>query len=174
MTRIVIAALSLAAWPAGAEVFIDVGAAASRVDSRFAGAANTVDSSSSGLHVGVGARRSLSGDGDLSVRVELDSIDSDLLIAVRALDYRYNLSDRLAVNAFLGAARLDRATPAYGYYAGGGVQLKEIFPRWDLSIDLRFGEKVARDNLLPSDPQGPSPDNFHDISSISVYFSFGF
>jgi hypothetical protein len=94
-----------------------------------------------------------------------------LFLAVRALDYRRHLSERIAVSAFLGAARLDLATPAYGYYAGGGVQLKELLPSWDLSIDVRLGDEVARDNLLPSDPQGGSPDNFYDITGVSVYFS---
>ena len=93
-------------------------------------------------------RRELRGGGNIGVRLELDDVDSNLLIAVRALDYRYSISDRLAVGAFLGAARLDLATPAHGYYLGGGVQLKELVRGWDLSIDLRLGDKLARDNLL--------------------------
>jgi hypothetical protein len=34
------------------------------------------------------------------------------------------------------------------------MRLRGILPRWDLGIDLRLGDKIARDNLLPSDPQG--------------------
>ena len=90
---------------------------------------------------------------------------------VRALDYRFHASERLAVGAFFGAARLDLATPAYGYYLGGGVHFKELIARWDLGLELRFGDKVARDNVLPSDPQGGRPDNFYDLSGISVYLS---
>jgi hypothetical protein len=112
--------------------------------------------------------------GDIGVRLELDVLDSDLLLAVRALDYRYNLSDRFAIGAFIGAARLDLATPAYGYYLGGGVQFKEIMPRWDLSLDLRFADKIARDNILPSDPQGGRPDNFYDVSGIGLYLGYRF
>jgi hypothetical protein len=41
----------------------------------------------------------------------------------------------------------------------------------DLGIDLRYGDKLARDNLLPTDPQGGTPDNFYDVSGIAVYFS---
>jgi hypothetical protein len=103
--------------------------------------------------------------------VELDDIDGDLLLAVRALDYRRHLTDRFAVTAFLGAARLDLATPAYGYYLGTGVQLKELWPSWSLSVDLRYGDKIARDNVLPSDPQGGKNDNFYDLSGVSVYLS---
>jgi hypothetical protein len=35
----------------------------------------------------------LKGGGNIGVRVELDDIDSNLLLAVRALDYRYSLSN---------------------------------------------------------------------------------
>ena len=58
------------------------------------------------------------------------------------------------MTAFFGAARLDLATPAYGYYLGTGVQVKELWPSWSLAIDLRYGDKIARDNVLPTDPQG--------------------
>ena len=119
----------------------------------------------------MGARRRLAGGGDIGVRLEIDDIDSNTLLAVRALDYRFNHSERLAFSVFLGAARLALATPAYGYYFGGGVQLKEIVRGWDLGIDGRIGDKVARDNLLPTDPQGGSPDNFYDLSGISIYLS---
>ncbi len=78
------------------------------------------------------------------------------------------------MTAFAGAARLDLDTPAYGYYLGGGVQIKELWPRWSLGLDLRFGDKLARDNLLPSDPQGGRPDNFYDLSGLTIYLSRGF
>ena len=172
--RAVLLAASLIALPVSAEVFFDVGAHSTRVDSKIANRDDTLNRTEAGLHLGVGARRSLNERSDLSVRLELDNLGSDLLLAVRAFDYRRHLSERLAVNAFAGAARLDLATPAFGYYLGAGVQFKELIEKWDLSIDLRIGDKVARDNLLPSDPQGGSPDNFHDITGISVYLSYRF
>jgi hypothetical protein len=164
----------LAAGPANAEIFFDVGANASRIEAKIANIDDTVDTSSGGLHVGIGARRKIGTSGDIGVRLELDSVDSDLFLAVRALDYRRHVSERLAVGFFLGAARLDLATPAYGYYLGAGVTFKEVLPRWDLGLDLRFGDEVARDNLLPTDPQGGSPDNFHDVTSLGLYLSYRF
>jgi hypothetical protein len=98
-------------------------------------------------------------------------VDSELLLALRLVDYRFNVSDRLGFDAFFGAARLSLGTPAYGYYLGGGVQLKQLVAKWDLGIDLRYGDKIARDNVLPSDPQGGSQDNFYDLTGISVYLS---
>jgi hypothetical protein len=157
-----------------AEVFVDVGINASHVEADIANQAGTTTSSSSGLHAGVGVRRALSGGGDIGARLELDDIDSNLLLAVRALDYRFHPSERLAVGAFFGAARLDLATPAYGYYLGGGVHFKQLLRGWDLGLELRYGDKIARDNVLPSDPQGDRPDNFYDLTGITVYFSRGF
>lgn len=172
-TALLVATLA-AAMPASAELFVDVGATGSRVDSIIANRVGKVSRDEAGLHLGFGARRSIGERSDLSVRVELDSVGSDWLLAVRALDYRFHLSDRFAVSGFLGAARLDLATPAYGYYLGLGGQWKDVTPGWDLSLDLHVSDKVARDNLLPSDPQGGSPDNFYDVYGLSVYLSYRF
>lgn len=172
MTRTLIYAVFFGtlATAAQAEVFVDIGVNAMQVDSRFAGRPDTVDRSDSGLHVGVGVRRPLA-RGDIGARLEIDDLGSDLFLAVRAFDYRRHLSERFAINAFLGAGRLDLATPAYGFYVGVGVQRRELVRDWDLGIDIRWAERVARDNLLPSDPTGPSPDNFHDVAGITLYLS---
>jgi hypothetical protein len=164
-------ALALHTGAAVAEPFVDLGLNSSRVEARIANQDAVGVTNTTGLHFGVGVRRELPKGGNIGVRLELDDIDSNVLLAIRALDYRYNLSQRLGLNAFAGAARLNLATPAYGYYFGGGVQLKDLRPKWDLSIDLRYGDKIARDNLLPTDPQGGSPDNFYDLTGISIYLS---
>jgi len=172
--RTALLAASLIATPASGEVFLDVGASSSRIESKIANQIGTVDRTETSVHLGLGARRSVGERSDLSVRVEIDKLGSDLLLAFRALDYRYHISNRFVLTAFLGAARLDLATPAYGYYLGGGGQWKNVISGWDLNLDLRLGDKVARDNLLPTDPQGGSPDNFHDIYGVSVSMSYRF
>jgi hypothetical protein len=159
----------IAAADARAEVFLDLGVHGTHVEADVA-TFTRVTTSESGLHLGAGLRRELA-RGSIGARVELDDVDGDVLLAVRALDYRRHLTERLAVTAFLGAARLDLATPAYGYYLGAGVQLKELWPSWTVSVDLRYGDKIARDNILPTDPQGGKPDNFYDLSGIAVYLS---
>lgn len=168
------AALALNARTALAEPFVDLGLNSSRVGAKIANQQARITTSTMGLHLGVGMRRDLPKGGNIGVRLELDDVDSNMLLAIRALDYRFNLSQRLGINAFAGAARLDLATPAYGYYFGGGVQFKDLRPKWDLSIDVRYGDKIARDNLLPTDPQGGSPDNFYDLTGVSVYLSWRF
>ena len=129
-------------------------------------------SSGSGAHVGVGVRRAVSDRTDVGMRLELDRIDDAYLLAVRAIDYRYRLWGQLAISAFLGAARYDLATPAYGYYVGGGITWREVLPRFDIGIDARYADKVARDKLLPTDPVwAQRNDIFYDVKSLALYLS---
>jgi hypothetical protein len=166
-----VGALAFVAANAHGEPFVDFGLNATHVRSRLANQPDWSTSTSGGLHFGIGVRRTLSGGNDIGFRVEVDDVDSEMLLAVRALDYRFNRSDRLAIGVFLGAARLDLATPAYGYYLGCGLQFKDVLAGWDLGLDLRRGDKIARDNVLPSDPQGGSPDNFYDLTGLGLYLS---
>src|SRR5512134_1934639 len=132
-----LAACTLAAFSAttaAAETFVDLGLHATRIEADIATFPDKATSTQSGLHVGAGLRRELS-KGSIGARAELDDVDGDLLFSVRALDYRRHLSERFALTAFAGAARLDLATPAYGYYLGGGVQFKELMPSWTLAVD---------------------------------------
>jgi hypothetical protein len=172
LARITIAAAALTVplTQAGAETFVDFGLASTRVEADIATLTTKLTDTHGGWHLGAGVRRELS-KGSIGARLELDDVDGDLLLSVRAFDYRRHLSERLAVTAFVGAARLDLATPAYGYYLGGGLQLKEILRSCDLGIDVRLGDKIARDNLLPSDPQGGRPDNFYDLTGVSIYLT---
>lgn len=170
------AAAALVPRSAAADVFVDFGITASHVEAKIADPAGAVKSTSTdaGLHLGLGARKSINEKSDIGVRLELDSIESETLLALRAFDYRRHRSDRLAFNYFIGAARYSLATPAYGYYLGFGVQLKDFVSGLDLGLDLRYGDKIARDNLLPSDPEGGSPDNFYDITGVTLYLSHRF
>jgi hypothetical protein len=163
------AAVILSAADARADVFLDFGVQGMHVEADVA-TFTRVTTSESGVHLGAGVRRELT-NGSIGARVELDDVNGDLLLAVRALDYRRHLTERFAVTAFLGAARLDLSTPAFGFYLGTGVELKELWPSWSLAIDVRYGDKIARDNLLPTDPQGGRDDNFYDLSGIAVYLS---
>jgi hypothetical protein len=172
-TRITILAATAMAATASAELFVDVGLNATRVEADIATLAEKPTTTSSGAHLGVGLRRELA-RGSIGARLELDDVDGELLLAIRALDFRRHFTDRLSWTAFAGAARLDLATPAYGYYLGAGLEVRDLFPSWNLAIDARLGDKLARDNLLPSDPQGARPDNFYDIQGVAVYLSRGF
>jgi hypothetical protein len=127
-----------------------------------------------GYHFALGARRAVSDHVDLGTRVELDDIQGHSLVGVRLIDYRYRFWGPLAADAFLGAARYSLGTPAYGFYYGVGLEWRNILPHVDISAVFRYDDSVARDHLLPTDPQGPRPDSFYDVSSgvFSVSYHF--
>jgi hypothetical protein len=159
--------------PNGAELFVDAGINFSELAIRLDGSPAQTESLGAAAHFAIGARRAVSARSDLGVRAEFDDIDGDLLFSVRALDYRYRFNNPLAVSVFLGASRLDLATPAYGYYYGAGVQWRNLLPHTDVGIDLRYGDKIARDKLLPSDPPSEKrPDSFYDLTGATLSISY--
>ena len=162
--------------PRGAELFLDTGANISQVQYR-AGDRSPITKTSAEVapHMGIGARRAVSDRSDLGVRLELDRIDDELLLAVRAVDYRYRFKNPLALGVFLGAARYDLSTPAYGYYMGAGMQWRDMLPGFDLGLDVRYMDKIARDKLLPDDPsRDPRPDEFYDVTGATLSISYKF
>jgi hypothetical protein len=159
-----------------AELFVDAGVSANRVKTDLTDGSPDPTSTSDtkyAPHVGIGVRR-LGRRHDFGARLELDEADEELLLAVRAIDYRFRWSERFAFSGFLGAARYNAAIPAFGYYLGAGVQWRDVFPRIDLSLDLRYAERVARDKIALSDPPrvGGRPDIFYDIGLASLYLSY--
>ncbi len=156
------------------EVFVDVGATNNRQNIDLTTAATRANGPYRyGAHFAVGARRFVSDNSDLGARIEFDNIQGHGLIGARLLDYRYRFRGPLALNVFLGAARYDLATPAFGFYYGAGVQWRNLFPSWDLGFDYRYANSVARDHLLPSDPPnvGGRTDSFYNISIFTLSIS---
>jgi Capsule assembly protein Wzi len=154
----------------GLEVFIDAGANANQVQIDLSDELpRTKSEREIAAHFAIGARRAVTEHSDLGVRVEYDDINGHALIGARALDYRYRFRGHLALGAFLGAARYDVETPAYGIYGGAGVQWRNLLPGWDIGADFRYATKVARDHLVSSDPGGARPDSFYDITSTTLY-----
>jgi hypothetical protein len=157
------------------EMFVDAGVQANRQNVDLTSATTRTNGPlRSGAHFGVGARRFVSEHSDLGARIEADDVQGHSLIGVRALDYRYRFHNPLALSIFLGAARYALGTPAYGIYYGAGLQWRDLLPGWDFGVDYRYANSVARDHLLPTDPQSPRPDSFYNISlftaSISRHF----
>jgi hypothetical protein len=153
-----------------AELFVEAGVTASRVRID-PDVVNIVHRNSTSPHVAFGARRAVSDRSDLGVRAELDDIDGHTMLSLRAIDYRYRFAapNPLALSVFIGAARYDVDTPAYGIFYGAGVQWRDLRPGWDVGVDGRYFRRVARDHLLPQDPQTARPDTFYDITSVSLF-----
>ena len=156
----------------GAEIFVDAGVNANKVRTDLQqGIPITTTKLNFGPHFGLGARRAVTDYGDLGVRVELDQVDDHLLIGLRPLDWRYRFTDHFAMSAFGGVARYNVQTPATSMYAGLGAQWRDVLPSWDLNVDFRYAQNVARDHVLASDPIGARPDTFYKIESLTFYIS---
>src|SRR5262249_38357882 len=108
---------------------------------------------------------------DLGARVEFDQVDGHLLIGFRPVDYRYRFDGPLALGLFAGVARYNLETPATSLYAGLGAQWRNIMRGWDLDMDFRYAQNLARDHVLASDFQGVRPESFYKIESIALYLS---
>jgi hypothetical protein len=158
-----------------AEWFVDAGVNAHQVRTD-PGPPNPVTTSPVGFgpHLGLGARRAVSVNNDLGVRLELDQVDGHSLIGVRPIDYRHRYGDAFALSLFAGVDRYDLATPAYSIYVGAGAQWRDFLPglrNWDLGLDLRYGQNIARDKVLPTDVSADRPDTFYKIASGVLYIS---
>lgn len=156
------------------QVFVDLGGSYGSLKKIFGvDIPNERTDSEVSPHVAIGARRAVSRRSDFGVRMELDRLDGESLLSFRAVDYRYRYSQKLAVNGFFGAARYDFGLPSYGYYWGVGVQIVDLLPGWDLSLDARHHEKLGRDKTLPDDPPS-TPDRtrlFFDADTVALYLS---
>ena len=156
----------------GAEVFVDAGVNANKVRTDLEkGIPITTSQLAYGPHFGFGARRAVSASNDLGVRAEFDQIDGHLLIGLRALDYRHRFDGPFALNVFGGIARYNVETPATSLYAGVGAQWRDVLPSWDLNLDFRYAQNLARDHVLASDVQGVRPETFYKIESATLYVS---
>jgi hypothetical protein len=156
----------------GAEVFVDAGVNANQVKINVEpNLAATTTPLKFGPHFAVGARRAVSDSNDLGARVEFDQIDDHLLIGLRALDYRHRFDSPLAFSLFAGVARYNLETPATSVYGGMGGQWRNIIRNWDLDLDFRYAQNVARDHVLPTDVQGVRAESFYKIESVTLYLS---
>lgn len=156
------------------ELFVAAGATEYRVRTDlFSVATRTTGPFQTTAHFEIGARRFVSDHQDLGTRVEFENIDGHSLIGVRLVDYRWRFDNPLAVSAFLGAARYSAATPAYGLYYGAGLQYRNVLPGWDVGVDIRYDDSIARDHLLPADPpnDGPRNDGFYDMWGAALTVS---
>jgi Capsule assembly protein Wzi len=154
------------------EVFAEAGGGAYRIRTDINKVLPiTTSNVSFGPHLALGARREVSPNNDWGVRLELDQVNGHSLIGARPIDYRHRYGDRFALTWFAGVARYDVATPAYSLYGGMGAQVRDVLPRWDLGVDLRYAQNVARTRVLPTDVGGPRPDSFYKIQSVVGYVS---
>jgi opacity protein-like surface antigen len=174
-------ALFLPAGPLAAQNYIDIdlGAVYSDVDaSEVTIADGVLDGTDTGVHLGLGAyRNSENSDWIWGVKLELDDIGGNRLLSVRALDLGFKVTERISVNGFVGGARWDLATAAYGWRFGLGASFR-LNDRWALGADLTYSDSIARDKLLPDEQETSEnpevPDIFYNINQMNVYLKYIF
>ena len=155
------------------DLFIDMGMSYSKFHTNLIymkdGNYGRETSKGGNAYIGFGARRSVSERSDLGARVEYDRVAGNDLYSLRMLDYRFRIGSHLALSCYFGVGRYDLDTAAYGYYFGFGPQFLDIFPEWDLCIDLGRRQDMARRKSQASDPP---PDNLqYDVRGVTVYLS---
>ena len=150
-------------------VYSDVSVSApSPIDGNF-------ESGDTGFHIGFGAYRNNDDSRWVyGVKLELQDVVGSMLLSVRAIDLGYLVTPSLLLNGYLGAARYDLTTPAYGYRGGFGGHYW-FSNRWALTTEVSYGDTLARDKLLPEDNPGEgNPDIFFDIVQLSIYLKYKF
>jgi hypothetical protein len=155
--------------PTGAHVFVNVGATLGFAQIEVDRDVQVETDFRWSPHLALGVRRAVGEKSDIGARIEFDEIENRALVGVRAVDYRYRASERFAYSGFLGAARYDLGTSAYGIYLGIGAEWRDVLPGWSVGLDLKYASKVARDRLLPEDQGAFVRDAvFYDIASATV------
>jgi len=173
---LILAVIPLLPAYAGNYIDVDFGVVYSDISSSETTSADgNLDGGDTGIHLGVGAYRNKDDSRWVyGVKLELDDVAGNLLLSVRALDLGYKISPRFMVNGFIGAARWDLATAAFGIRFGVGAKYR-FGEHWALGSDISYSDSVARDKLLPGDDGGMGgPDIFFDIAQISLYVKYMF
>ena len=178
----------LFAFPALAETefsySVSVGSTMSRVKTLLDGGDNPAAETSdweAGPYFALGAHGLYADRHELGVVAAYSTADSDALLSIRPFDYRYLLTDSLRLKAFFGVARYDKETAAHGYYLGGGAEWRMSSSAskdgLGLGIEFAYGDKIARDRVLPDDPPAiapNSPEIFYDMTLINTYLAWYF
>ena len=99
---------------------------AGSITSRTPARCPAVKTTQGSVHLGLGVRRAFTPHNDFGTRIEFDNVDGKLFMALRAIDYRRRIGTHFAASFFLGAARYEGPTPAYGWYGGVGVQWRDM------------------------------------------------
>lgn len=154
------------------ERFVDVGLYAGQLRyERDSYVLPTIHTQETNTHVGVGIRRSVTAHGDMGARIELDQIAGHSMLELRALDYRYRFTGQWAASGFFGFARYDVKTPAHGFYLGGGMQRREIWPGWDLNLEARYLDRIVRKKITPGEVTLIWPNEFWSMLAGTVSLS---
>lgn len=126
-----------------------------------------------GYHVAIGAYRNRDDSPWIyGVKFEAQDVVGRSLLGVRAIDVGYRFTPKFTFNGFLGAARYDLTTAAYGYRLGFGGRYR-LSDNWAVGAEAVFNDSLARDKVLPEENPGiGSPDIFYNIFQLGVFVKY--
>lgn len=134
-----------------------------------------------GPYLGLGVHGVYAERHELGLVASYSTADSDGLLVFRPFDYRYLLTDSIRLKAFFGVARYDKETAAHGYYLGFGGEWRILKQSstdgLGLGLEFAYGDKIARDRVLPTDPPAiapSSPEIFYDMTLFNTYLAWYF
>lgn len=109
--------------------------------------------------------------------VEWHELLDDSVLALRALDYQYQLASRIRLGSYFGAVDLDSGASQTGYYIGANLRYLNIYKNLDAVLDVRVTDKLQRDRFFENDPvdaSGKRPDFFVSYNAIALLLSWRF
>lgn len=175
---------------AGFERYVGLGASQGRLGLHLGGFSTASEtaplqySNELSPHLAVGLRRPVSTYFDAGVQAEFDDFHG-LMMGLRILDLRYRLGIHVAAGGFVGFARYSGPTPAQGLYYGFGLQWRNLWRHWDVSLEERYFDALQRDKVLPSEAatllsQSPTvlgagdPVEWYMMQATSLTITHGF
>ncbi|MBU2916944.1 hypothetical protein KO505_03075 [Psychrosphaera sp. F3M07] len=136
------------------------------------------ESAKLGQYLAIAVHKPISDTSSIGTRLDIQNFNDHVLLSVRAIDYQYSLSKSFTTNIFLGAARYQFRTPAYGYSAGIGMLYQpNEWGNWGLQTEFQYFDMLARDKLTAEDPTGAEYnglDSFTYFQAISIGVNYYF
>jgi opacity protein-like surface antigen len=130
-----------------------------------------------GEYFAIAVHKTVSSLSSIGSRIDIQTFNDHTLLSVRAIDYQLALSESFKANIYLGAARYQFRTPAYGYSAGLGLLYHpSSWGNWGLQLEARYFDALARDKLTEEDSSSlnSTPDSFYSFQSLSFGVNYYF
>lgn len=130
-----------------------------------------------GQVLALSAMKRVSDNQFIAAQIDWQNIENHSLFALRAFEYNHQLADNWTTHAFVGAARYDYRTPAYGYTVGFGMRVKSWpMENFGVTIEAQYHDKLARDKLTADDLSSSEtgPDMFFDVRALNFTLNYYF
>lgn len=109
------------------------------------------------------------------IGIQYEYLLDSSFVTLKAIEATYLFNSKLGLGGYLGASRLAKGLPAYGYRAGLNLAWLDLYENLDWVLEYSIGDTVARDKLLDTDPPADHrPDLMYDFVFFSTYLRWTF